>query len=257
MMLTTLIKTLLLPPALPLLMIFAGLLVWSRYRYLARMSVFSGIFILWALSLPVVSAYLHQGLESDYVAETPSVIPDGIQAIVVLGAGRHYGAGEYGGDTLSHSALWRLRYGAYLAKRWNLPVLVSGGNVRPFDVVPEAEMGVNFLRNELNVDVAWAETQSRNTWENAQLSASFLAKKNIYHVALVTHAYHMPRSVHAFQQAGLTVAPMPTGQLSQQSSAAYWLNWLPSTNALNGSHSALHEYLGLLFYSIKSSIPVI
>jgi uncharacterized SAM-binding protein YcdF (DUF218 family) len=218
---------------------------------LAKMSVFSGMLILWALSLPVVSAYLHQGLESDYVAETPSVTPNDVQAIVVLGAGRHYEAGEYGGDTLSHSALWRLRYRAYLAKRWDLPVLVSGGNVRPFDVVPEAKMGVEFLRNELNVDVAWAESQSRNTWENAQLSTSFLEKQNIHHIALVTHAYHMPRSVYAFQQAGLTVMPMPTGQLSQQSSAAYWLNWLPSAGALNRSYLALHEYLGLLFYSLK------
>jgi uncharacterized SAM-binding protein YcdF (DUF218 family) len=251
MMLTTLIKTLLLPPALPLLMIVAGFLVWSRHRYLARMSVFLGVCILWGLSLPVVSAYLHKGLESDYVAETPSVAPSGVQAIVVLGAGRHYSASEYGGDTLSHSALWRLRYGAYLAERWNLPVLVSGGNVRPFDVVPEAEMGVDFLRRELNVDVAWAESQSRNTWENAEFSTSFFEKQNIHHVALVTHAYHMSRSVYAFQQAGLTVTPMPTGQLSQQSSAAYWLNWLPSAGALNRSYLALHEYLGLLFYSLK------
>ena len=96
MMLTTLIKTLLLPPALPLLMVVSGLLVWSRYRYLARVSVLLGVSTLWVLSLPVVSAYLHQGLDSDYVAATPSIAPSGVQAIVVLGAGRHYGANEYG-----------------------------------------------------------------------------------------------------------------------------------------------------------------
>jgi len=234
---------------LPLLMIVGGFLMWFRYRYLARMSVLVGVVSLWGLSLPVVSAYLHQDLEARYVAETPNSLPSGVQAIVVLGAGRHYRATEYGGDTLSHSALWRLRYGGYLAKRWGLPVLVSGGNVRSFDVVPEAEMGVDFLRNELGVIVAWAESKSRNTWENAQLSKTFLDEKNIRHVALVTHAYHMPRSVYAFQKAGLTVTPMPTGQLSQQSPSAYWLNWLPSTQALNRSYLALHEYLGLLFYS--------
>jgi uncharacterized SAM-binding protein YcdF (DUF218 family) len=251
MMLTTLIKTLLLPPALPLLMIVGGFLVWSRYRYLARMSVFLGVLALWGLSLPVVSAYLHQGLDSQYIAGTPSALSDDIQAIVVLGAGRHYSASEYGGDTLSHSALWRLRYGGYLAKRWDLPVLVSGGNVRSFDVTPEAEMGVDFLKNELDVVSAWPENQSRNTWENAQFSKILLDKKNIHHVALVTHAYHMPRSVYAFQQAGLMVTPMPTGQWSQQSASGYWLNWLPSAQALNRSYLALHEYLGLLFYSLK------
>lgn len=251
MMLTTLIKTLLLPPALPLLMVVSGFLVWSRYRYLARVSVLLGVCTLWVLSLPVVSAYLHQGLDSDYVATTPSVAPSGVQAIVVLGAGRHYRAAEYGGDTLSHSALWRLRYGGYLAKRWGLPVIVSGGNVRSFDVVSEADMGVDFLQNELNVDIAWPEGESRNTWENAHFTKKMLDKQGIHHVALVTHAYHMPRSVYAFQQAGLAVSPMPTGQLSQQSSPSYWLNWLPSAGALHISRLALHEYLGLLFYSLK------
>jgi uncharacterized SAM-binding protein YcdF (DUF218 family) len=254
MMLTTLIKTLLLPPTLPLLMIVGGFLVWFRYRYLARMSVLLGVVSLWGLALPVVSAYLHQDLEARYVADTPSSRPKGVQAIVVLGAGRHYSANEYAGDTLSHSALWRLRYGGYLAKRWELPVLVSGGNVRSFDVVPEAEMGVDFLRNELDVAVAWSEGRSRNTWENAQLSKAFLDDKNIRHVALVTHAYHMPRSVHAFEQAGFMVTPMPTGQVSHQSPSAYWLNWLPSAAALNSSYLALHEYLGLLFYSLKERI---
>jgi uncharacterized SAM-binding protein YcdF (DUF218 family) len=250
-MLTTLIKTLLLPPTLPLLMIVVGFLAWSHSRYLAKSSVFLGVVMLWVLSLPVVSAYLHYGLESSYMAETPDSVPAGVQAIVVLGAGRHYSASEYGGDTLSHSALWRLRYGGYLAKRWNIPVLVSGGNVRSFDVVPEAEMGVYFLQKELNVVTAWPESQSRNTWENAEFSAALLGSKGIHHVALVTHAYHMPRSVYAFQAAGLMVTPMPTGQVSQQSSFAYWLNWLPSAHALSRSYLALHEYLGLLFYSLR------
>lgn len=251
MMLTTLIKTLLLPPAIQLILIIGGFLFWSRYRYLARMSVFLGVMSLWALSLPVVSSWLHSSLDAEYSVAIPTDRPQGVQAIVVLGAGRHYDATEYGGDTLNHSALWRLRYGAYLANRWNLPVVVSGGNVHPFEHVAEATLGADFLRNEMAVENVWEETRSQNTWENARFTKILLDQESIQKVALVTHAYHMPRSVYAFEQAGVDVIPMPTGQLSQQSPGAYWLNWLPSARALNTSYLALHEYLGLLFYSLK------
>jgi uncharacterized SAM-binding protein YcdF (DUF218 family) len=250
MMLTTLIKVLILPPTLQLLMIVGGLLVWRRHRYWAWSSIAVAVVSLWALSLPIVSAWLHQHIEAGYIAETPVAKPAGVQAIVVLGAGRHYGADEYGGDTLSSSALWRLRYGAYLANRWDLPVVVSGGNVRPFDLIPEAEMGVRFLQDEMGVKMAWPESKSRNTWENAHLTKAVLTQRKVDHVILVTHAHHIRRAVYAFQQAGIKVTPMPTGQLSHASSA-FWLNWLPSAKALHRSALALHEYFGLLFYSLK------
>ena len=250
MILTTLIKTLILPPTLQLLMIVGGLLIWRRHRYLAWSSITVAVVSLWVLSLPVMSGWLHQHVEAGYVAETPDVKPAGAQAIVVLGAGRHYGAGEYGGDTLSHSALWRLRYGAYLANRWDLPVVVSGGNVKPFDLIPEADMGVSFLQDEMGVKTVWPESKSRNTWENAHLTKVILDQHGVDQVILVTHAYHMRRSVYAFQRAGIDVTPMPTGQLSNVSSA-YWLYWLPSAKALQQSYLALHEFLGVLFYSLK------
>lgn len=271
MILTTLIKTLLLPPTLQLLMIVWGFLLSRSARPLSRavawLFISLGLLSLWVLALPVTSAWLHKPLEIGFPAHSPLDKPSGVDAIVVLGAGRHYGAPEYSGtdytvsseaslkgvsttDTLSHSALWRLRYGAYLSKLWALPVVVSGGNVRPFDRITEAEMGVHFLRNEMDVAIAWPENRSRNTWENAQRSSELLRAKNITHIALVTHAYHMPRSVYAFQQAGMNVMPMPTGQQSHIVTA-YWLHWLPSTKALQQSYLALHEYLGLLFYRFK------
>lgn len=260
MMLSTLLKTLLLPPAINILLIFAGLLVWKRYYYLSRASMWLGFLSLWCLSLPVVSAYLFQDLEAPFVAITTEQqallaggeAPDGVEAIVVLGAGRHYRAQEYGGeDTLSHHALWRLRYAGVLAKRWGLPVLVSGGNVRSVDIIPEAVMGVNFLQEELGVEVAWVEGESRNTWENAQLSQKVLSAKGISKVVLVTHAYHMRRSVFSFDQAGVEHIPMPTGFLGEQASSAWWRNWLPEAGALQRSYIALHEYLGWLYYQIK------
>ena len=51
------------------------------------------------------------------------------QAVVVLGGGLRRDALEYGGDTLGTFTLERVRYGAHVAKRTGLPVLVTGGVV--------------------------------------------------------------------------------------------------------------------------------
>lgn len=260
MVFSTLIKTLVLPPTILIILLLVGLLSYRRWRWFARCCVWGSVLSFWVLALPVFSDYLHRQLETPFVTSSEQQqallkaksAPDGIEAIVVLGAGRHYQAQEYGGeDTLSHSALWRLRYGGHLAKRWDLPVIVSGGSVRSFDRISEAEMGVSFLQNELGVVTAWAEGQSRNTWENAQLTKKLLDEKGIQRVALVTHAYHMPRSMMVFSKAGVDAIPMPTGFQSNQSNTAFWLNWLPSASAFQSSHTALHEYLGLLFYQFK------
>ena len=50
---------------------------------------------------------------------------------MILGGGLRRSAPEYGGDTLGRLTLERLRYGAMLAKRTGLPVMVSGGTTLP------------------------------------------------------------------------------------------------------------------------------
>ncbi len=252
MMLSTLIKTLLLPPALQIICIVVGLLMWRMYRRLAIASLLAGLMSLWLLSTPVIGLFLHVWLEAPFQAYTPDEPPQGVEAIVVLGAGRHYQAAEYGDDTLSHSALWRLRYGGYLAKRWDLPVIVSGGNVREFERLPEAAMGADFLKKELGVTTVWQEDRSRNTWENAQFTRDLLIEKSINKVVLVTHGYHMRRSTYSFMQAGVEHIAMPTGLVAHHSMTGWWGNWLPSAGALGLSYRALHEYMGLLFYRLKS-----
>jgi uncharacterized SAM-binding protein YcdF (DUF218 family) len=274
MMLTSLLKTLLLPPSILIVSIFLGVVLRKRYPWRAGFALFFGLMGFWALSLPFVSASLHQWLEAPYIidpatypetqkniAATSAFLsvtslavtpPEGVEAIVVLGAGRHYAAQEYGGgDTLSHSALWRLRYGAYLAKRWDLPVVVSGGVVKEYEVVSEAKLAADFLQKELGVSTVWLEAESRNTWENALNTKVLLDSKGINKVVLVTHAYHMRRSSYAFDQAAVNYIPMPTGFLGNQAPSGWWENWLPSAKAFRESYLALHEYLGLVFYRMK------
>ncbi len=249
---TIVIKSLILPPAIQIMALLLGFVMWKRRRLIAVLCLFFAIVSLWLLSTPIASAWLHQPLESQFEAYTADVMPEGVGAIVVLGAGRHYNAPEYGeDDTLSHSALWRLRYAAYLSKRWDLPVLVSGGAVNPRDSRSEADIAARFLVNELSVPVVWQEQQSQNTWENARYSQRILQDKGVRLVVLVTHAYHMRRASYSFDQADVQHIPMPTGFVYQKVDYTWWGSYIPSVSQLHHSSQALHEYLGWWFYQLK------
>ena len=90
----------------------------------------------------------------------------------------------------------------------------------------------------------WQENQSRDTRENALLTATLLKNNGITHIALVTHAWHMPRSVRQFQAAGLQVTPAPMGFI--QSDTSLLLQWLPSGKGLRDSGWVIREWLGLM-----------
>ena len=70
-------------------------------------------------------------------------------------------------------------------------------------------------------------------------------------IALVTDAWHMARSVQAFERAGLTVTPAPTGFVLPVESG--FLQWLPSPRGLLASQQILRECLGL---AVSRFMPV-
>ncbi len=244
------LKSLMLPPGVQLLLLLLAFLIRRRFRWLSRFLTLSAIISLWWLSTPAANHYLYRHLTSPYVAQTPALKPEGVDGIVVLGAGRRPAANEYNGDTLSGAGLERLRYAGYLAKKWRLPVIVSGGSVYG-EVLSEAALGARFLRDELGVDKVLEEGRSRNTWENAQYTRELLDKIGIKKVVLVTHGYHLRRSVYSFSQADVDHIPYPTGQLGEAILREWWRNWFPQAASLYASRLALHEYLGLLAYRFK------
>lgn len=273
-MFITLFKTLLLPPAIQLLMIVFAWLYWRRSKLLARLSLSVAVSSLLLLSLPIVSQSLFIWLESPFVKQVSAQGQLSAGAVVVLGGGRLRLSPEFEGkDQLSHQALWRLRYGAYLARKLvddngsQLPIVVSGGTVRPYETVSEAAMAAGILEREFFVQRVLQETQSRDTWQNAIKTAALLKQENISTVLLVTHAYHMRRAQYSFKQAGVDVIPMATGffsssLLSESLSTSepwygWWDAWIPTADALNLSSIALHEYLGLVFYEVRQQLRLI
>lgn len=244
-----------LPPAFSLLAALAAFLLWRRYPKIAKLLLVGGLLSLWLLALPVVSRFMLNSLESQYspLSTSAAILEaevEGAGAIVILGGGRVSAAREYGHDIVNSRTLTRLHFGARLYQRLQIPVLVTGGRVFDKEPVAEAQLMARVLRSELGVPVHWLEVNSHNTDENARFSAQILQEQGIDRVVLVTHAWHMPRAVWAFEQAGVEVVPAPMGFSS--AGITPWLNWLPSAHALQSSHWALHEVLGLWVYQLSA-----
>jgi uncharacterized SAM-binding protein YcdF (DUF218 family) len=163
-------------------------------------------------------------------------------AIVILGAGVRTEAAEYGGDTLTQMGLERVRYGAILAKRFELPVATAGGVVH--DGRPEGDVMAEVLEREFGVKARWRETTSRNTRENARNLARVLAPEKIKRIVVVTHGVDTRRGRRELEAAGFTVVMAPT--VVQPFAVGEVWDFVPSMNALRVSSLALYEMLGNL-----------
>lgn len=245
---TNIISALLLPPLNVLLLMATGLFILKSHRRTGMFLLWAGIVALWLLSTPAISRQLLQSLEQTPPVTTPN---PKAQAIVLLGGGRYFNAPEFDGNTtISNYALERTRYAAHLSRRTSLPILASGG-APDGPGKPEGELLENALEQDFKVPVRWVESVSSNTSDEARECWQILSREGITQIYLVTHAWHMPRSVAAFKKAGFTVTPAPMGYTTNAPSTA--LEWVPHSNALNTSRTAIREYIGLLWYQIKDA----
>jgi uncharacterized SAM-binding protein YcdF (DUF218 family) len=247
-----LLTTLVLPAASGLLLLL-GLLIWGWRRSTVRASTrwplaLAGLTVctLWLLSCQAVAIWLSVHV----LPQVSPIAPEDlkrmqVQAIVVLGGGVEAHALEYDGATLSPDAMSRLLYGVYLARHSHLPMAYSGGTgwAGAKEQTAEAEVAALALARLGAPELRWKEAQSRDTHENATHTAAMLAQDNIHRIALVTHAWHMPRSVQLFEAAGLEVTPAPMGFV--RSDATPFLQWLPSGKGLRDSGWIIREWLGL------------
>jgi uncharacterized SAM-binding protein YcdF (DUF218 family) len=232
--LKTLLKELILPPASPLILALLGLLLLKARPRLARIFIVVGLASLWLLSTPIVADALSGIVELYPPVDLRQAA--GAQAIVILGGGGERAlAPEYQGPAAEPFMLERLSYGAYLAKKTGLPILVTG-----FSLEARA-MHDSLLRN-FGMETRWIDDQAYDTFQNARNSARILSAANVHRIILVTHATHMRRSVREFTDAGFDVVPAPMGMLAPRDFGV--LEFFPNPDALVRSHAAIYELIG-------------
>ena len=243
------LKTLVLPPGGVVLLGLIGLM-FSR-RFFGKFLILIALAGLYMLSTPFAASRLMAGLETYPALTEKRIAATPAQGILVLGGGRYSDAPEYGGDTVSPRLLVRLRYAAWLARKTGLPLFVSGGNTDEEGRVPEAHLARQVLTQELGVTPAGVEDQSLTTWDNAHLSKSLLDSSGVKKVYLVTHAWHMPRAMAVFREAGVDAIAAPTAFYHKADFKERLSDWLPDAVALRYSYYALHEYLGRQWYRLR------
>jgi uncharacterized SAM-binding protein YcdF (DUF218 family) len=227
----TLLKGLILPPAGPILLAVLGVFLIKRRPLLARICLILGLGSLWLLSTPVVSDALSRLAEHYPPLDMQSTA--GARAIVILGGGAF--APEYGGPAANPVLLERLSYGAYVAGRTGLPILVTGFHV-------EADAMRETLRRNFGVDARWVDDRAYDTFENARNSVRLLQAEGVHRIVLVTHATHMRRSVQEFIDAGVEVVPASVGMVAPRDVKISY--FLPNPDALLRANTAINELLG-------------
>ena len=239
MSILSLIVELLVPPA-GLVVLAVIVLALARGRWLRGLLALC-LVPLFLLGTPLVADTLLASLDPPPAEPNPNPLPG---AIVILSADVDR---TRDGTDLGPLTLERERAGAELARRTGLPILVTGGIVTA--PPPVALMMAVSMARDFNQPVRWTEPASLTTWENARFSAVILKREGIGRVFLVTHAWHMRRSLLAFRRAGLDAIPFVVRNDAWPRYSPMEL--VPRASAWQRSYWAVHEWIGLLWYGMR------
>ena len=237
---------LLVPPVSLVFVALIGLPIERRHRPIGRFLAWFGVLGLLVLALPAVSGLLLTSLERNLPLTPPPDQPP--QAIVILGGDVQRGGGPTPLVHLGPLSLERVRAGALLHRRTGLPILVTGGTLRTSEP-PVAVLMADSLVHDFQVPAQWVERESRDTWENARMSAAILREQGITSVYVVTQAWHMRRAIVAFADTGITVTAAPTQFDRVPMSDAG--DFVPGVGGWRDSYYALHEWIGWVWYLVR------
>lgn len=243
------------PPGINILLGLIGLFLWKKYKKFSRQLIGFSFVLLWFMSMPCVAQVMIDYLQNQYAPLNINKLDRANAkqaAIVVLGGGVVKNC-EYDHPYCgSSSTIDRALYGAYLYKKWHLPILVSGGNSYSVPTTV-SEVMRDFMQSTLDVPVSFEDRDANTTKEEGVIVSDMLAKHKITTIYLVTDAWHMPRSVYAFRHSNLKVIPAPT-QFISFSLVPFPSTLFPSATALKTTVVALHEYVGLAYYKLTASL---
>ena len=250
------ITALLLPPVPLLLLVLVGARLILPRRGLGWLVVITSVALLWlsacsgtARLLTEFVTPLPRALSAARIAEIKADVQARRSvAIVVLGGGRERFAPEYGVSSLTASSSERLRYGIWLSRQTGAPLAFSGGiGWAGGDAVgmAEAQIAAEIAARDFGRPLKWVESNSRDTRENAGRSIALLKPAGIKRILLVTHGWHMQRSLRNFEMAAagamqIEAAPMGLAPVGESSA----LTWLPSVRGYTDMNNLLREALG-------------
>ena len=263
MSLSALSTAMLLPPVNLVPLALAGMVIARRYPRIGEAVSAVALAVLLLLGMPVIGNTLLDSLQAGLPRTLPEAVrqrpdladqgPTGLLpgAIVILSAdGSFAGPGGILPEPgLGLLTLERIHAGAILARRVELPVLVTGGVVNP-GRPPIAITMARTLQQDFGLTAAWIEPRSNDTWENAAYSAQILKTAGIRSVYLVTNGWHLRRSLMAFRHFGIEAIPVASRFSAGPRFGSD--DFVPRVTGWINSYYAIHEWIGCAGYAVRS-----
>lgn len=198
-----------------LLIGYGAILIWTGWARWGRRFVTVGAFLLLLVGLSPLGNMLILPLEDRFprtdLAQGPA--PAGV---IILGGAENRLVGSARKAPTLNEAGERLLEGAILALRFpDAKVAFSGGDAGILYKADSEAQGAADILTDLGVQRGRLvlESNARDTYENAVFLKEELERGGAFSEGtrwlLITSAYHMPRSMGAFRQAGFDVEPWP------------------------------------------------
>jgi len=239
-LLKQILKQLILPPT-PWIVLLVLVVIFWRRRW-ARTLLLAVTALIIVLHTGIVNNWLRYPLEARYPILLDPAEAEPYDAIVVL-------LGHVSSPTpltpfpsLSESMFHRLDEAWRLYRIRPRPIIVSGSQIPPRDENRAA--GEYLVLWGVAKDHVISEANSRDTFEGTLEVRKILQAKGWRRYLLVTSAVHMPRSMLAFA----AVAPEPIAAPGDFTVRLVGGGVFPSEDAAGKITSAVHEYVGLVYY---------
>lgn len=207
-----------------------------------------GALVLFVSLFTTSGSYFLQMLEDRF--PQPTEPHAALSCIIVLGGAFENEVMASRGGIEFNQAADRFIETAMLAKRYpQARILISGGD-GSFSGAYEGDAKASeafFAAFGVGSERLIREEQSRTTFENARNTQALLAANGLSNCALVTSAFHMPRSVGLFRELGLEVTPWPTDYRTSGTVTPGFDFTQPSLNA-QLTTTAVREWIGLAAY---------
>lgn len=235
------LPVLLLPTGLILGLLLLGLLTRRRSP------IWAGFMIFWLCSTPLLSDRFMAAVEQHAQRLDPATMPSA-DAIVVLSGMLETAPGP-AGISEWNQASDRFWAGLDLFQAGKAPRLIFTGGWVPWrpDQLPEGEQLRSIAEAQgIPPEAILVTGKVSNTADEAQAIQQLLTVNPT--ILLVTSAFHMPRSQHLFERAGITVIPYPVDFYADLSQPLSILDVLPEADAFQQTERAWRELIGRVYY---------
>jgi uncharacterized SAM-binding protein YcdF (DUF218 family) len=236
-----------------LLVGYGAILIWTGWARWGRRFVTIGAVLLLVVGLSPLGNALILPLENRFPRADLDQ-PPAPAGLIILGGAENRLVGSARKAPTLNEAGERLLEGAILALRFpNAKVAFSGGDAGILYKSDSEAQGAADILTDLGVESGRLvlESNARDTYENAVFLRKELDRGGAFSEGtrwlLITSAYHMPRSIGAFRQAGFDVEPWPVDYRTR-GPEDFSKPFDKVSEGLRRVDTATREWVGLLAY---------